>query len=108
MAEVLLQDVHKQYGDVVALDRITLDVKDQEFVVMLGPTGAGKTTTLRCIVGLEKVDDGDIVLNGQKINELAPGRRDMAFVSQHYALYPQLTASRNPESPLIKLVMTDA
>ncbi len=108
MAEVLLQGVRKQFGDVVALDRITLDVKDHEFVVMLGPTGAGKTTTLRCIVGLEKIDEGDIFLNNTKINDLAPGRRDMAFVSQHYALYPQLTVYRNLEFPLNKLVMTNA
>src|SRR5512142_593073 len=108
MAEVLLQGVRKQFGDVLALDRITLDVKDHEFVVMLGPTGAGKTTTLRCIVGLEKIDEGDIFLNNTKINDLAPGRRDMAFVSQHYALYPQLTVYRNLEFPLNKLVMTSA
>jgi multiple sugar transport system ATP-binding protein len=106
MAEVILKGVRKEFGDVVALDRITLDVKDHEFVVMLGPTGAGKTTTLRCIVGLEKVDEGEIWLDDTMINELAPGRRDMAFVSQHYALYPQLTVYRNLEFPLNKLQMT--
>ena len=106
MAEIRLQGLRKQFGDIIALNRISFDVKDQEFVVMLGPTGAGKTTTLRCVVGLETPEEGDIFLNDLRINELPPGRRDMAFVSQHYALYPNISVYKNLEFPLNKLVMT--
>jgi len=106
MAEIRLHGLHKRFGDIVALDGISFDVKDQEFVVMLGPTGAGKTTTLRSIVGLEKPEEGEIFLNNEKINDLPPGQRDMAFVSQHYALYPHISVYKNLEFPLNKLVMT--
>ena len=106
MADIRLEGLHKKFGDIVALDGISFDVKDQEFVVMLGPTGAGKTTTLRSIVGLEKPEDGEIFLNNEKINDLTPGQRNMAFVSQHYALYPNLSVYKNLEFPLNKLEMT--
>jgi multiple sugar transport system ATP-binding protein len=106
MAEIRLEGLHKQFGDIVALDGISFDVKEKEFVVMLGPTGAGKTTTLRSIVGLEKPEQGDIFLNNEKINDLTPGQRNMAFVSQYYALYPNLSVYKNLEFPLNKLVMT--
>jgi multiple sugar transport system ATP-binding protein len=106
MAEIRLEGLHKKYGDIVALDGISFDVKDREFVVMLGPTGAGKTTTLRSIVGLEKPEQGEIFLNNEKINDLPPGQRNMAFVSQHYALYPNLSVYKNLEFPLNKLMMT--
>jgi ABC-type sugar transport system ATPase subunit len=106
MAEIRLQGLHKNFGDIAALDGISFDVRDHEFVVMLGPTGAGKTTTLRSIVGLEKPDKGEIFLNNYRINDLPPGQRNMAFVSQHYALYPHISVYKNLEFPLNKLVMT--
>ena len=102
MAEVNLIGLKKNFGDIVALDDVSFDVKDQEFVTMLGPTGAGKTTTLRCVAGLEKLDGGEVQLNGANINVLPPGQRNMAFVSQHYALYPHMTVYRNLQFPLDK------
>ncbi len=106
MAEVNIIGFKKQFGDVVALDDISFDIKDQEFVTMLGPTGAGKTTTLRCVAGLEKLDQGEVQLNGANINALPPGQRNMAFVSQHYALYPHMTVYRNLQFPLDKTDLT--
>lgn len=106
MAEVVLVGLKKSFGDVVALNDISFDIKDQEFVTMLGPTGAGKTTTLRCVGGLEKLDEGEVHVNGANINTLPPGQRNMAFVSQHYALYPHLTVYKNLQFPLDKTTLT--
>jgi multiple sugar transport system ATP-binding protein len=106
MAEVKLQGIKKTFGDVIALDDISLEIADREFVTLLGPTGAGKTTTLRCVVGLEKPEKGDITVDGEVITKLSPGERDMAFVSQHYALYPQYTVYKNLEFPLNKRPLT--
>ena len=106
MGEIKINGLKKIFNDVVAVDNVSFEVKDQEFVTMLGPTGAGKTTTLRCVVGLEKTDAGEILLNNQRINELPPGQRNMAFVSQHYALYPHLTVFQNMQFPLNKTHMS--
>ncbi len=106
MAEVNIIGLTKQFGDVVALKDVSFEIKDQEFVTMLGPTGAGKTTTLRCVAGLEKLDKGEVQLNGANINALPPGQRNMAFVSQHYALYPHMTVYRNLQFPLDKTFLT--
>lgn len=106
MAEVNIIGLKKQFGDVVALNDVSFDIKDQEFVTMLGPTGAGKTTTLRCIAGLETPEKGDVLLNGANINLLPPGQRNMAFVSQHYALYPHMTVYKNMQFPLDKTNLT--
>src|SRR3990172_12607882 len=102
MAEINLVGLTKTFGDVVALNNVSFHVADQEFVTMLGPTGAGKTTTLRCVAGLEKLEKGEVDVNGSNINELPPGQRNMAYVSQHYALYPHMTVYRNLQFPLDK------
>jgi len=108
MAEVKLIGLRKTFGNVVALDQVSFDIKDQEFVTILGPTGAGKTTTLRCLVGLEKLDAGEVMVNGININAIPPGQRDMAYVSQHYALYPHMTVYKNLQFPLDKTPLTSA
>jgi multiple sugar transport system ATP-binding protein len=82
------------------LNGVSLDVKNGEFAVLLGPSGCGKTTTLRCIAGFEDPDSGDILIDGQKINQTSPKDRDVAIVFQNYALYPHLTVRDNLAFPL--------
>jgi multiple sugar transport system ATP-binding protein len=100
MADVSLRDVSKAFGDMQAVDGLTLSIKDGEFVVLLGPTGAGKTTTLRLIAGLERPDSGSIVIDGRDVTRLEPASRDVAFVFQQYSLYPHLTVYENLAFPL--------
>ncbi|HIE29898.1 TPA: ABC transporter ATP-binding protein, partial [Candidatus Poribacteria bacterium] len=100
MAEIKLENLTKRFGDVVAINDINLEVKDHEFMIILGPTGAGKTTTLRCIAGLEKPDEGEIYIDGQLVNDLTPAQRDVAFVFQEHILYPHLTVYENLAFPL--------
>jgi len=100
MADVSLRGVSKAFGDMQAVDELTLSIKDGEFVVLLGPTGAGKTTTLRLIAGLERPDSGSIVIDGRDVTKLEPASRDVAFVFQQYSLYPHLTVAENLAFPL--------
>ncbi len=100
MAEVSLQNVSKSYGKTAALTDIDLTVPDGSFVVLLGPTGAGKTTTLRLIAGLEKADAGNIQIDGRTVNTETPAQRDVAMVFQQYSLYPHLTVRDNLAFPL--------
>ena len=100
MAEIRLEHITKRFGDVVAVDDVNLEIHDQEFVVFLGPSGCGKTTTLRAIAGLEHPDEGDIFIDGKRVNALSPADRDIAFVFQFYALYPHLTVYENIAFPL--------
>ena len=100
MAEIKLEHITKRFGDVVAVDDVNLEIHDQEFVVFLGPSGCGKTTTLRAIAGLEHPDEGEIFIDGQRVNALSPADRDIAFVFQFYALYPHLTVYDNIAFPL--------
>ncbi len=100
MAEIKLEHITKRFGDVVAVDDVNLEIHDQEFVVFLGPSGCGKTTTLRAIAGLEHPDEGDIFIDGDRVNTLSPADRDIAFVFQFYALYPHLTVYDNIAFPL--------
>ncbi len=100
MATVKLENVTKRFGDLTALDDITLDVKDEEFFVLLGQTGAGKTTTLRCIAGLDKPEEGSIYLDDIRVNDKTPAERDVAFVFQSHILYPHLTVYENMAFPL--------
>jgi len=96
MAEVLLKDISKIYdGDVKAVDRANIEVKDQEFVVLVGPSGCGKSTTLRMIAGLEDISDGDLYIGEKRMNDEAPKDRDIAMVFQNYALYPHMTVYEN-------------
>ncbi|MEZ5829821.1 MAG: ABC transporter ATP-binding protein [Dongiaceae bacterium] len=100
MAEVRLEQVEKRFGDVTAVTGIDLTVHDGEFVVLLGPTGAGKTTTLRLVAGLEKPDRGHITIGGADATEISPMERNVAFVFQQYSLYPHLSVYDNLAFPL--------
>jgi multiple sugar transport system ATP-binding protein len=95
MAEVLLEQVEKRFGETRAVAGIDLIVHDQEFVILVGPSGCGKTTTLRMIAGLEDVTAGDIRIGGKSIVHLPPRDRDIAMVFQSYALYPHMDVYRN-------------
>ncbi len=95
MSRVELVGVHKKYGDVVAVDDVTLDVPDGSFTVLLGPSGCGKSTTLQMIAGLELVTKGEILFDGQSVTRISPNKRDIAMVFQSYALYPQKTVAEN-------------
>ena len=100
MAEVSLRDVTRRFGRDIAVDGVTLTVPDGAFVVLLGPTGAGKTTTLRLIAGLDAPDAGEITIGGRPMAGLMPAQRDVAMVFQQYSLYPHLTVRDNLSSPL--------
>ncbi|RUV09729.1 ABC transporter ATP-binding protein [Mesorhizobium sp. M7A.T.Ca.TU.009.01.3.1] len=100
MAEVHIKNVTKSFGDHVAVDGLDLHIADGEFVVLLGPTGAGKTTTLRLIAGLERPDTGTIEIGGHNATTLSPAERDTAFVFQQYSLYPHLSVFDNLAFPL--------
>ncbi len=100
MATVKLENITKRFGELIALDDITLDIQDQEFFVLLGQTGAGKTTTLRCIAGLDKPEEGSIYLDGVSVNDKTPAERDVAFVFQSHILYPHLSVYENMAFPL--------
>ncbi len=100
MAEIVLQGVTKTFGSHVALDDVTMTVPNGSFVVLLGPTGAGKTTTLRMVSGLDTPDSGEIFIGGQSMRGLTPAQRNVAMVFQQYSLYPHLTVRQNLEFPL--------
>ncbi|MGQ9368924.1 ABC transporter ATP-binding protein [Azospirillum sp. ST 5-10] len=100
MAEVTLSGVSKRYGAVTALDDLTLTVGDGELVVLLGPTGAGKTTALRLVAGLERPDAGQVAIGGRAMTEVPPAGRDVAFVFQQFSLYPHLSVYDNLAFPL--------
>lgn len=101
--KVLLQDLTKRFGKVVAVNNVTLQAEDKEFVVLLGPSGCGKTTVLRCIAGLEMPDAGKIFVGERLVNNLSPKQRDIAMVFQTYALYPHMTVYQNLAFPLENL-----
>jgi len=100
VTEVALHDVAKRFGPVQAVADLSLTVADGEFVALLGPTGAGKTTTLRLIAGLEQPDAGQVLIGGEDVTRLQPAERDVAFVFQQYSLYPHLSVFDNLAFPL--------
>jgi ABC-type sugar transport system ATPase subunit len=100
MAEIRLDNVTKRFGAVTALDSVSLDVEDGEFFAVLGPPGAGKTTMLRTIVGLERPDSGDVYAGGHRITDVYPGDRDIAIMFQNLALYPDKSVRANLAFPL--------
>ena len=100
MAEVQLRNVTKRWGSYVAVAALDLTVADREFLVLLGPSGCGKTTTMRMIAGLEQATEGDILIDGKRVNGLDPKDRDVAMVFQSYALYPNMNVYDNIRFPL--------
>ena len=95
MSTVKLKNLVKRYGDVTVVQGINLEVKSEEFVVLVGPSGCGKSTTLRMLAGLEEISDGEVSIAERVVNDIAPKDRDVAMVFQNYALYPHLTVAEN-------------
>jgi multiple sugar transport system ATP-binding protein len=95
MAKVLLEQITKQFGNVLAVNNVTLDVPDRQFTVLVGPSGCGKTTCLRLVAGLEEATAGNIYIGERLVNDVAPKDRDIAMVFQNYALYPHMTVYDN-------------
>jgi multiple sugar transport system ATP-binding protein len=100
MANLEIREVSKRFGATHALRDLSLTAQEGEFLVLLGPTGAGKTTTLRCVAGLEKLDSGDILMGGKSLGKTSPAERNVALVFQSYALYPRKTVYQNMAFPL--------
>ena len=101
MASITLQNLVKEYGDgFAAVNDVSIDIADGEFIILVGPSGCGKSTLLRMIVGLEDITSGDLLIDGERVNEKAPRDRNLAMVSQNYALYPHLTVFENIAFPL--------
>ncbi len=100
MADLRLSSVTKRFGAVQAVQGLDLDVRSGEFIVLLGPSGAGKTTTLRLVAGLERPDHGQVHIGGRDVTALSPASRDVTFVFQQYSLYPHLSVFENLAFPL--------
>ena len=100
MAEIQLRNLCKCWGSFVGVDNFDLTIADREFLVLLGPSGCGKTTTMRMIAGLEDATEGDILVEGRRVNDLEPKDRNVAMVFQSYALYPNMNVYENIRFPL--------
>ena len=100
MARIQLKNVSKRWTNFVGVKEFSLDIADQEFLVLLGPSGCGKTTTMRMIAGLEDVSDGEIWIGDRLVNKLEPKDRDISMVFQSYGLYPNMTVYENIRFPL--------
>ena len=95
MAEIVFSGVTKRFGNTVAVKDFGLEIRDGEFMILVGPSGCGKTTALRLLAGLEEVTEGEILIDGEVINEQTPKERDIAMVFQSYALYPHMSVFKN-------------
>ena len=110
-ASIELKNLTKEYvthegsGTFLAVDHINVNIESGEFVTLLGPSGCGKTTTLRMIAGFESVSDGDILLDGTRINEMTPDKRDSSMVFQSYALFPHYDVYDNVAYGLVNKKM---
>jgi multiple sugar transport system ATP-binding protein len=100
MADLSLSGVNKRFGATQAVQGLSIDIASGEFIVLLGPSGAGKTTTLRLVAGLEKPDAGKVLINGHDVTNTPPAMRDVTFVFQQYSLYPHLSVFDNLAFPL--------
>ncbi|TNY36561.1 ABC transporter ATP-binding protein [Thermomonospora catenispora] len=100
MAEIVLDKVTKRYGDTVAVAEFSLHIADGEFIILVGPSGSGKSTVLNMIAGLEDITEGELRIDGERVNERAPRDRDIAMIFQSYALYPHMTVAQNIGFPL--------
>ena len=108
MAEIVIKNVRKEFGDFVAVRESSFTIEDGEFFMLLGPSGCGKTTTLRMIAGLELPTSGEIYLDGEEIGQRPPSERDIAFVFQMFALYPHMNVYKNLSYPLVSQGMPRA
>ncbi len=95
MATVSLKDIKKRYGKTEVIHGVTVDIQDGEFIVIVGPSGCGKSTLLRMVAGLETISEGEIQIDGGRVNEKEPMDRDIAMVFQNYALYPHMSVRQN-------------
>lgn len=100
MARIGFNGINKSWGNVVGVRDFNLHVEDRELIVLLGPSGCGKTTTMRMIAGLETPSEGDIIIDGKRVNDVEPKDRDVAMVFQNYGLYPTMTVRENIGFPL--------
>ena len=95
MSFIELKNVAKYWGDIKAVEKFNLKIEKGDFVVLLGPSGCGKSTTLRLIAGLEEVSSGEIIIDGNNVNNLDPSLRNISMVFQSYALFPHLSVKEN-------------
>ena len=95
MATLNLRQITKSFGSVAVIHGVTFDIEDGEFVVFVGPSGCGKSTLLRMICGLESVSSGEVLIDGEVVNDVPSARRGLALVFQSYALYPHMTVYQN-------------
>jgi ABC-type sugar transport system ATPase subunit len=100
MANIKLRNITKTFGKIKALDQVNLEIKDKEFFVLFGPAGAGKTTILKTIAGIEFPDDGHVIFNDDIVNLVEPAKRNVSMVFENYALYPHLNVFDNIASPM--------
>ena len=101
MSQIQLKEISKVYADgYEAVKKVSMDLADGEFMILVGPSGCGKSTLLRMIVGLEDITSGDLMIDGKRVNELAPRERNLSMVFQNYALYPHLSVYENIAFPL--------
>jgi multiple sugar transport system ATP-binding protein len=109
MAEIILDKVTKRYPDgALAVSEVDIQIADGEFIILVGPSGCGKSTTLNMIAGLEDISEGELRIDGQRVNEKAPKDRDIAMVFQSYALYPHMSVRENMAFPLRLAKVDDA
>src|ERR1700752_2082234 len=95
MADVEMKQVKKAFGDIQIIRGVDLRIESGEFVVFVGPSGCGKSTLLRMVAGLEDITSGDLLIDGKRVNDVAPAQRGVAMVFQSYALYPHMTVREN-------------
>jgi multiple sugar transport system ATP-binding protein len=109
MAEIVLDKVSKRYPDgALAVSEVNIEIADGEFIILVGPSGCGKSTTLNMVAGLEDISDGELRIDGDRMNERAPKDRDIAMVFQSYALYPHMSVRENMAFPLRLAKVSDA
>ena len=100
MSDLKITNLYKRYGAVEILKDVNLDIKSGEFIVFVGPSGCGKSTLLRMIAGLEPISGGDLLIDGERMNDVPAARRGIAMVFQSYALYPHMSVYENIAFPL--------